>query len=200
MGIVAILSWSPFYDISKDSICQCSIQLVSALLYILTTSPREGLYMMSYYGFRGYTVLMLIAAVYPVRVSYAYRFVTLSIFQFFYWTISPVMSDYLLQISYGFYYVRVVCPWFIAPYLLQSLQFVIVTFSVYQLSNYFSISYAVPHDFSKVTVRDLIDLTVYTWYGGHLSLYAVCAAWYRDRYDQIVCGAPVPEIYLSGKE
>lgn len=118
--------------------------------------------MMSYYGFRGYTVLMLIAAVYPVRVSYAYRFVTLSIFQFFYWTISPVMSDYLLQISYGFYYVRVVCPWFIVPYLLQSLQFVIVTFSVYQLSNYFSISYAVPHDFSKVTVRDLIDLTVYT--------------------------------------
>ena len=104
---------------------------------------------MSYYGFRGYTVLMLIAAVYPVRVSYAYRFVTLSIFQFFYWTISPVMSYYLLQISYGFYYVRVVCPWFITPFLLQSLQFVIVTFSVYQLSNYFSISYAVPHDFSK---------------------------------------------------
>lgn len=101
------------------------------------------------YGFRRYTVLMLIAAVYPVRVSYAYRFVTLSIFQFFYWTISPVMSDYLLQISYGFYYVRVVCPWFITPFLLQSLQFVIVTFSVYQLSNYFSISYAVPHDFSK---------------------------------------------------
>ena len=32
--------------------------------------------MMSYYGFRGYTVLMLIAAVYPVRVSYVYRFVT----------------------------------------------------------------------------------------------------------------------------
>jgi hypothetical protein len=138
------------------------IQLVSALLCILTTPPREGLYMMSYYGFRGYTVLMLIAAVYPVRVSYAYRFVTLSIFQFFYWTISPVMSDYLLQISYGFYYVRVVCPWFITPFLLQSLQFVIVTFSVYQLSNYFFISYAVPHDFSKVTVRDLIDLTVYT--------------------------------------
>ena len=41
------------------------------------------------------------------------------------------------------------CPWFITPYLLQSLQFVIVTFSVYQISNYFSISYAVPHDFSK---------------------------------------------------
>lgn len=51
---------------------------------------------------------MLIAAVYPVRVSYVYRFVTLSIFQFFYWTISPVMSDCLLQISHGFYYVRVV--------------------------------------------------------------------------------------------
>lgn len=59
------------------------------------------------------------------------------------------MSDCLLQISHGFYYVRVVCPWFIAPYLLQSLQFVIDTFSVYQLSNYFSISYAVSHDFLK---------------------------------------------------
>lgn len=80
---------------------------------------------------------MLIAAVHPVRVSYVYRLATLSIFQFFYWTISPVMSDCLLQISHGFYYVRVVCPWFIAPYLLQSLQFVIATFSVYHLSNYF---------------------------------------------------------------
>jgi len=79
-----------------------------------------------------------LAAVHPVRVSYVYRFVTLSIFQFFYWTISPVMSDCLLQISHGFYYVRVVYPWFITPYLLQSLQFVIATFSVYHLSNYFS--------------------------------------------------------------
>lgn len=145
-------------------------------------------------------VLMLIAATHPLRVSYIYRFATLSIFQFFYWTISSVMSDCLLQISHGFYYVRVVCPWFITPYLLQSLQFVIATFSVHHLSNYFFISYAVPHDFWKVTVRDLIDPTVYTWYCGHLSLYAVCAAWYRDKYDQLVCGAPVPWFYLSGKE
>lgn len=137
-------------SLNGNTILPLSIQLVSVLPHILTISPREGLYVISYYyGFRGYTVLMLIAAVYPVRASYVYRFATLSIFQFFYWTISPIMSDCLLHISYGFYYVRVVCPWFIAPHLLQSLQFVIVAFSVYHLSNYFSISYAVSHDFLR---------------------------------------------------
>lgn len=94
-------------------------------------------------------VLMLMTAIHPVRVSYVYRFATLSIFQFFYWTISPVMSDCLLQISYGFYYVRAVYPWFIAPYLLQSLQFVIATFSVYHLSDYFSFLLSVSSVWSK---------------------------------------------------
>ena len=81
-------------------------------LYLCTYSrhrQREGLYFYDVI-LQGSQVhgLMLEAAVHPVRVSYVYRFVTLSIFQFFYWTISPVMSDCLLQILHRFYYVRVV--------------------------------------------------------------------------------------------
>lgn len=78
MGILASISWSPFYDISKDSICQCSIQLVfctSVHTHDIATGRLVFLWC-HIYGFRGYTVLMLIAAVHPVRVSYVYRFVT----------------------------------------------------------------------------------------------------------------------------
>lgn len=99
---------------------------------------EKACYLVSCYKVRGCMVLCsrlpYTLFAYPMHTVLSH----LVFFQFFYWTISPVMSDCLLQISHGFYYVRVVPMVYYAILVTQSLQFVIVTFSVYHPSNYFS--------------------------------------------------------------